>query len=99
MIHQTYLLIEAHNATLDVERGNTEIIIADIQQVHEQWNAILSRDKFTSSVTILAFHLSLPAIARYVTSRMLKNITESMSSLIWLIPVYRVVEGGLNQLI
>jgi hypothetical protein len=37
--------LSADWSTLDAERSNIEIVIADIHQVREQWNAILSGDK------------------------------------------------------
>ncbi|XP_053893227.1 uncharacterized protein LOC128841815 [Malaclemys terrapin pileata] len=48
MIHQTNLVIEAHNATLDVERDNIESLINDIQQICEQRDAILTESKLVA---------------------------------------------------
>lgn len=40
-IHNTNLVIEARNATLDVERDNTEWLFKDIQKICDQWDTIL----------------------------------------------------------
>ncbi|CAM4709108.1 unnamed protein product [Lepidochelys kempii] len=48
MIHQTTLVIEARNATLDVERDNIESLINDIQQICEQGDVILTESKLVA---------------------------------------------------
>jgi hypothetical protein len=57
MIHQTNLVIEACNATLDVERNNIESLLNDILQVCEQWDMILSEAKLVAKNTGISCEL------------------------------------------
>lgn len=48
MIHQTNLVIEARDCTLDVERDNVESLANDIILIREEWNSILEESKIVA---------------------------------------------------
>ena len=48
MIHQTNLIIEARQATLDIEKDNIENLCNDIQRLREQFDKILNESKFVA---------------------------------------------------
>ena len=48
MIHQTNLVIETRNTTLDAERDNIQSLANDIQKIREQWNTILNESKLVA---------------------------------------------------
>ncbi|XP_065658692.1 uncharacterized protein LOC136083215 [Hydra vulgaris] len=48
MIHETNLIIEARQATLDIEKDNIENLCNDIQRLREQFDKILNESKFVA---------------------------------------------------
>ncbi|KAH1180683.1 hypothetical protein KIL84_001617 [Mauremys mutica] len=58
MFRQSNLVTEARNATLDVERDDTESLINDIQQIREQWDAILTESKLVAQNISISLEFS-----------------------------------------
>ncbi|XP_065662742.1 zinc finger MYM-type protein 1-like [Hydra vulgaris] len=48
MIHQSNLIIEARQVTLDIEKDNIENLCNDIQRLREQFDKILNESKFVA---------------------------------------------------
>ncbi|XP_065650734.1 zinc finger MYM-type protein 1-like [Hydra vulgaris] len=69
MIHQTNLIIEARNATLDVEMENIKNLMDSIQQIREKWDAVLSESK------LIAMNIDISP--EFFTTRKLKTKFDS----------------------
>ncbi|XP_065658749.1 zinc finger MYM-type protein 1-like [Hydra vulgaris] len=85
MIHQTNLIIEARNATLDVEMENIKNFMDSIQQIREKWDAVLSESK------LIAMNIDISP--EFSTTRKLK--TQFDSEQYYKINVFYVIIGSI----
>ena len=49
LIHETNLIIEARDATLDIEKNNIESLTNDIRSLREKWNQIVVESKLVAT--------------------------------------------------
>lgn len=69
MINQTNLVIEARDATLDVERENVQTLIQDIKHMREQWDTILKESRTVAE--------NIEFSTEFSTSRSIASQTEA----------------------
>ncbi|XP_065672106.1 zinc finger MYM-type protein 1-like [Hydra vulgaris] len=85
MIHQTNLIIEARNATLDVEMENIKNLMDSIQQIRKKWDVVLSESK------LIAMNIDISP--EFSTTRKLKTQFDSEQH--YKINVFFVIIGSI----
>ena len=66
MIHETNLVIEVRDATLDVARDNIDCLMKHIQLIREQWDIILQETKLVAQSEGISSEIPL---SRYLSTQ------------------------------